>query len=146
MRQRHGLRVLAEAIAGENRVGVLAGETDQHPPDLVDPFEEPQRPLALERVDAHGGQVARAPSQVQAAANLLTEGADQILLAGVHASARLAAHLLHAVLLHLAEGGQDGLPVLAPEQPLFDQHDRLRLVERVERVKHGARAPRGQTA
>jgi hypothetical protein len=146
MRKRHGLGVLAEAVAGEDRVRVLPREPDQHAPQPVDALEDPQHLLPLERVDPDRGEIARAAPEVEAPADVLAERADQVLLARVKAAARLGPHLLDAVLFHAAERLQDGPAVLAPEQALLDQHDGLRLVEGVDRVEHEARAAGGQPA
>ena len=81
---------------------------------------------------------------MQAPADLLAERADQVLLAGVQAAAHAGPCLHHALLLHLAQGAQDGHSRLARHEPLLDQHHRVRLVEGVHGGQHGMRPARGE--
>src|SRR5262249_7294266 len=141
----HGLRMLTEAVAGEDGVGVLAGQPEEHAAQLVDALEESQHLLALQSVDTYRREIARAAPEVEAAADLLAEGADQVLLAGVESSAHPRAHLLDAVLFHFSERIENGAAMLAREQGFFHEHDGLRFVEGVQRVEHETGAPGGET-
>ena len=142
--QRHGLGVLAEAVAGQDGVGVAARQVEQQPAQPVDAFHDSQHALALGGVHADRGEVARAAAEVQSPAHVLPETPDQVLLARVQPAALAAARLHRAVLLHLAERGEDRAPVLRAQETFLHQHHRLRLVEGVERVEVAARAARGQ--
>ena len=138
--QGHGLGVLAEAVAGQDGVGVLGCQIEQHAAQAVDRLHHLQQRVALERVDAHRAEVARAARQVQPAADLLAQRADQVLLARVEPAPHAETRLLHALLLHRAQGLQDGRAVLPAQQAFLHQHDGVGLVEGVHHAQHGPRA------
>ena len=146
MRQRHGLRVLTERVAGHHGAGVLAREAQQDAPQAVRRLHDREQAVALGRVDRDRAQIAGASRQVQASADVLAEGPDQVLLAGMETAAVLQPHGVDTVLLHLAEGAQDRLTRVAREQAFLHEHDGVRLVERVDRIEHRARSLAGEAA
>ncbi len=140
--QGHGLGVLAEAVAGQDGVGVPPGQVEEHAAQAVDRFHHRQQLLALDDVDPDRAQVARRAGQVQAPADVLAQRADQVLLAGVEAAAHPRADLLHPGLLHLAQGTEDGGAGGRGQQALLHEHHGVGLVEGVQRVEHRAGAAR----
>jgi len=63
--------VLPEAVAGQQRVRVRAREVHEHAAQPVHGAEQREELLALEHVDAHRAEVAGAPRQMEASADLL---------------------------------------------------------------------------
>ena len=136
MGQRHGLGVLAEAVAGQDHIGVPARQTEQHPAQPVHRIQDPEHALALDHIDAHRGQVARASSEMEPSPHLLAERPDQVLLARMQAAPRPRARRLHALRFHPAQRRQHGGARIVGHEPLLDEHDSMGFVEGVQRLQH----------
>ena len=131
--QRHRVGVLSEAVARQDRIGMVASQLDEHAPQAVHGAHEGEELLALQGVDPYRAQVAGTARQMEAAANVLAEQADQVLLAGVQAAAGPQARLHDPFRFHLPESAQSGYARWKRKQTFFDEHDGMRLVESVDR-------------
>jgi hypothetical protein len=140
--ERHRLRVLAEAVAGDDRVRVLPRQPEQHRAQAVHAAHDGQQLLALQDVDADGGEIAGAARQVQPPPDVLAERTDQILLAGVQPAADLATRVADARTLLVPERAEDLRAHVARHQAPLDEHHAVGLVERVHDVLHRLRAAR----
>ena len=76
---------------------------------------------------------------MELAADLLAEQADQVVLARVQTAADLRADFFGALAFHLAQAAQTRSARRGIEQAFFDEHDDVRLVERVHRRQHLSR-------
>jgi len=77
---------------------------------------------------------------MEAAADILAEQPDQVLLAGVQAAADARAGLDHALAFQLSQAAQYRRTCRRFEQAFLDEHHRVCLVERVDRGQHRLRA------
>ncbi len=73
MGESHRLRLLAEAVARQDRIGVLAREVDEHAAQPVYRPHECEELLALRDIHADRAQVARAPREMHAPADVLAQ-------------------------------------------------------------------------
>jgi hypothetical protein len=102
---------------------------------------EGEQLLALQDVDPYRAEIAGTARQMEAAANVLAEQADQVLLAGVQTSAGAQAGLHDSFRLHLPQSAQSGDARRQRKQTFFDEHHGVRLVESVHRGKKRLHVP-----
>nr|ART90428.1 hypothetical protein [uncultured bacterium] len=136
------LRMLAVGVAGHHGVAMAPGEFDQRLPHLAQRGHQAVHVMAHSEAPRDLGQVARAAADVQVAADVVAERADQVVLARVHAAVDAVAGLGDAFFFHRQQAAEQCGADVARDDAGLGQHHGMRLVEGMDRMHRFAQQTR----
>ncbi len=132
VRERRRLRLLADAVGGQQRQRVPRCDVEQARAQPADLGQHRGQPLSQVVAPRDCIEVAGAASEVDPAGDVGAELLRQKRFARVPSAAHSIANRFDALRFHLAQPGEDRARGIRRDQSRFGERDGMRLVESVE--------------